>query len=52
MFFYNALYWGRGVKKNYALQIRNIVQAARQKLGEVPILIGECGIPMDMKSVA
>ena len=51
MIIYNALYWGRGVKKNYSLQVRNIVQGARQKLGEVPILIGECGVPMDLKSV-
>ncbi len=49
MFIYNALYFGKGVKRNYALQIRNIVQAARRKLGDVPILIGECGVPMDLK---
>ncbi|CAD6570060.1 MAG: hypothetical protein TREMPRED_005575 [Tremellales sp. Tagirdzhanova-0007] len=50
MIIYNALYWGRGVKKNYSLQVRNIVQGARQKLGEVPILIGECGVPMDLNN--
>lgn len=52
MFIHNALYWGKGVKDNYALQIRNIVQAARSKLGDVPIVFGECGVPMDLKSVA
>ena len=51
MFIYNALYWGRGVKTNYVLQIRNIVQAARKKLGDVPIVFGECGVPMDLKQV-
>lgn len=50
MFFLKALYFGReGAKKNYTLQIRNIVEKAKEKLGEVPIVFGECGIPMDMK---
>jgi len=53
MFIYKALYWGiEGAKRNYALQIRNIVVGARKQLGEVPIVIGECGVPMDLKSVA
>ncbi|KAL1410100.1 hypothetical protein Q8F55_004103 [Vanrija albida] len=43
-----ALYFGKGVKKNYALQIGNIVAEARKQLGEVPVVFGECGIPMDM----
>lgn len=50
MFFLKALYFGRkGAKKNYALQIRTLVQKARHKIGEVPIVFGECGIPMDLK---
>jgi hypothetical protein len=49
MFLLNALYFGEGVKKNYAVQIRNIVKEARAKLGPIPIIIGECGIPMDLK---
>ena len=44
-----CLYWGLKVKKNYALQIHNVVENARKKLGEVPIVFGECGVPMDMK---
>jgi hypothetical protein len=50
MFFFNALYFGReGAKKNYAKQIRNSVGEARKQIGEVPIVFGECGVPMDMK---
>jgi hypothetical protein len=50
MFFFHALYFGReGAKKNYAKQIRNSVQEARKQIGEVPIVFGECGVPMDMK---
>lgn len=49
MFLLNALYFGKSVKDNYALQIRNIVQKARAKLGDVPIVLGECGVPMDLK---
>lgn len=47
---WNALYFGHnGAKKNYALQIRTVVREARKRLGEVPIIFGECGVPMDMK---
>ena len=50
MMIWNALYWGRArAKKNYALQIRNLVREARRRLGEVPIVFGECGVPMDLK---
>jgi hypothetical protein len=52
MFILKALYWGKaGAKKNYAHQIRTLVGEARSKLGEVPIVFGECGIPMDLKCV-
>jgi hypothetical protein len=46
-----AIYWGRkGARANYHLQISNIVSAAHSSLCEtVPVIIGECGIPMDMK---
>lgn len=44
-----CLYFGKSVKDNYALQIRTLVQKAREKIGEVPIVIGECGIPIDLK---
>lgn len=47
---WNALYFGRtGAKKNYTKQIKTIVNKAYEKLGEVPVVIGETGIPMDMK---
>lgn len=50
MFPLKALYWGQqGARENYSLQIQNIVDHGYQVLGEKPILIGECGIPMDMK---
>ena len=48
-----AFYWGqKGARDNFALQIRNLVEAAYRSLGENPVLIGECGIPMDMKYVS
>jgi hypothetical protein len=49
MFIWNALYFGEGLRKNYALQIKNIVGAARKELGPVPVIFGECGVPMDLK---
>lgn len=46
---WNALYVGEGgLKKNYSVQIGRIVKEARRNLGEVPILFGETGIPMDI----
>ncbi|GJE93053.1 glycoside hydrolase family 5 protein [Phanerochaete sordida] len=49
MFLPKALYWGqKGARENYALQIRNIVEEGYRSLGEKPVVIGECGIPMDM----
>jgi len=46
-----AIYWGRkGARANYQLQISTIVRTAHSSLGEtVPVIIGECGVPMDMK---
>jgi hypothetical protein len=50
MYIWSALYFGReGAKQNYALQIKNIVKSSREKLGEVPVIIGETGVPMDIK---
>ncbi|KAJ9121910.1 hypothetical protein QFC24_004492 [Naganishia onofrii] len=49
MFFPRAVYFGDAqTKDNYTLQIGNIVRAAHDKLGEVPVVIGETGFPMDM----
>ena len=53
MFILNALYFTRdGAKRNYAKQIGTLVHKARAQLGEVPIVFGECGTPMDMKFVS
>ncbi|KAL0945851.1 hypothetical protein HGRIS_012134 [Hohenbuehelia grisea] len=44
-----AFYWGhKGARDNFALQLRNIVEAGYRSLGEKPVIIGECGVPMDM----
>lgn len=52
MFVLKAFYWGhKGARDNYSLQIRNLVENGYKGLGEIPIVIGECGIPMDMKCV-
>ena len=52
MFLPKALYWGhQGARENFSLQMRNIVEAGYRSLGERPVIIGECGIPMDMKLV-
>ncbi|KAF8843464.1 glycoside hydrolase family 5 protein [Paxillus ammoniavirescens] len=49
MFPLKTFYWGqKGARDNYSLQIQNIINAGCEVLGEVPVLIGECGIPMDM----
>ncbi|KAH9474389.1 Ergosteryl-beta-glucosidase [Psilocybe cubensis] len=49
MFPLKAFYWGHlGARENFSLQIRNIVENGYNSLGETPVLIGECGIPMDM----
>ncbi|KAI0033601.1 glycoside hydrolase [Vararia minispora EC-137] len=49
MFFLKAFYWGhKGARENFSLQIRNIVEEGYKSLGERPIVIGECGVPMDM----
>ena len=53
MFFLKTFYWGqRGSRKNYSSQIRNLVERGYHALGEKPVIIGECGIPMDMKYVS
>ncbi|KAJ6520077.1 glycoside hydrolase [Mycena sanguinolenta] len=49
MFPLKAFYWGqKGARDNYSLQIRNIVEGGYRVLGEKPVLIGECGLPMDL----
>ncbi|KAJ7700479.1 glycoside hydrolase [Mycena rosella] len=49
MFPLKAFYWGqKGARDNFALQLRNVVEAGYKVLGETPVLVGECGVPMDM----
>ncbi|KAJ7118441.1 glycoside hydrolase [Mycena crocata] len=49
MFPLKAFYWGqKGARENFSLQIRNVVEGGYKSLGETPVLIGECGVPMDM----
>lgn len=52
MFLFKAFYWGQlGARDNYHVQIRNIVEHAYESLGEKPVIVGECGVPMDMKLI-
>ncbi|RKO97729.1 hypothetical protein CXG81DRAFT_6583, partial [Caulochytrium protostelioides] len=44
-----ATYFGRrGVKRNYAGQIQALVDEGRARVGDRPVLVGECGLPMDI----
>ncbi|KAH8977678.1 glycoside hydrolase superfamily [Lactarius akahatsu] len=48
-----TFHWGqKGARNNFATQIRSIVEAGYRSLGERPVLIGECGVPMDMNGRA
>lgn len=50
MFPLKAFYWGhKGARDNFSLQICTLAEEAYKSLGNVPVVIGECGIPMDMK---
>ena len=52
MFFLKTFYWGqKGARDNFTLQLQNIVEHGYKSLGETPVIIGECGIPMDLKLV-
>lgn len=47
-----AIYWGHAsARDNFAVQLGTIAREGYESLGERPVIIGECGIPMDMKSV-
>ncbi|KAI0089638.1 glycoside hydrolase family 5 protein [Irpex rosettiformis] len=49
MFPLKAFYWGqRGARENFSQQISRIANETYGSLGEKPVIIGECGIPMDM----
>ena len=48
MFLFKTFYWGqKGARDNYSLQICTIVENGYRVLGEIPVIIGVCGIPMD-----
>ncbi|ORY26618.1 putative cytoplasm protein, partial [Naematelia encephala] len=49
MFILKALHFGRkGIFLNYKKQIQTLVSAARKELGDIPVVFGECGVPMDL----
>ncbi|KAF8802051.1 glycoside hydrolase family 5 protein [Phlegmacium glaucopus] len=49
MFILKTFYWGqKGARDNFTLQIQNIVEHGYKSLDEMPIVIGECGVPMDL----
>ncbi|KDE05055.1 hypothetical protein, variant [Microbotryum lychnidis-dioicae p1A1 Lamole] len=49
MFLLRALYFGRnGTRKNYTAQIREVIQSGYRTLGELPIILGETGVPFDL----
>ncbi|KAI9143495.1 glycoside hydrolase superfamily [Paraphysoderma sedebokerense] len=44
-----ATYFGiHGAKKNYTKQVANIKESGLTRIGAKPVVIGECGIPMDI----
>lgn len=44
-----SIYFGvQGLRRNYCKQIAKLVDCARLSLGEVPIIIGEIGVPFDL----
>ncbi|KAH9985691.1 glycoside hydrolase family 5 protein [Russula vinacea] len=48
-----TFHWGhKGARDNFATQIRTLVEAGYRSLGERPVMIGECGVPMDMNGRA
>jgi hypothetical protein len=38
----------RSTRNSYALQFRNIIEAGYRSIGEIPIIIGETGVPFDL----
>ncbi|KAK7423563.1 hypothetical protein QQX98_001021 [Neonectria punicea] len=53
MFVLKALYFGAAaLRRNYRTQIGNIIKYGKASLGQVPMLIGEVGIPFDVNGGA
>ncbi|GJJ07312.1 hypothetical protein Clacol_001513 [Clathrus columnatus] len=51
MFLPLALYWGHSsARDNFSLQLKTLAAKAYASMGENPIVIGECGIPMDINN--
>ncbi|KDN52579.1 glycoside hydrolase family 5 protein [Tilletiaria anomala UBC 951] len=49
MFFMKALYWGeQGARQNYLHQLTTQAKWGRVSMGEVPMLVGEIGLPFDI----
>ena len=53
MFVLKGFHWGQaGARDCFSVQIKNLVEAGYKALGEVPVVLAESGVPMDMKCVA
>ncbi|PWZ03638.1 glycoside hydrolase [Testicularia cyperi] len=49
MFVLKALYFGaKALRRNYSTQLRTLLEYATASLGQVPVVIGEVGIPFDI----
>ncbi|KAI8805439.1 glycoside hydrolase superfamily [Cladochytrium replicatum] len=45
----SATYFGlAGAIENYTGQVRNIVRSGLDRVGQMPVVVGECGIPYDI----
>ncbi|KAK4056119.1 hypothetical protein OIO90_002850 [Microbotryomycetes sp. JL221] len=51
MFLLKALYFGPwGLRRNYKKQIQTIVEQTYRQMGELPIVLGETGVPFDLNN--
>ncbi|PKI84859.1 hypothetical protein MVES_000809 [Malassezia vespertilionis] len=52
MFILCAVYFGaRGLARNYYYQLSQLVRRGYERVGQVPVLIGEAGVPYDVNQV-
>lgn len=42
--------FARSLARSYAVQFRNIIEAGYRSIGEVPVVIGETGVPFDLNN--